>query len=261
MRARGTGLARAASGRLKIAQSSTPNVPLTSRSRRNPWASRHVAIPPNAGLCALAVAEHPPRHRVTGPHCCHTSVASPTRVQPPKHKIEYCTPNPNRHLVRGTEWGENDKISGYRQRGEPQSPAAPVADVARVRGAGPGQRARAGSGHTLLSFSPSESMAESGQTAAKRGAVDCAPRASATGHPGVVCAGPLPMDAVHALEVLALVPSSGVLRLVGRRMTPPGQSQHDRTRGATRAQRPAAMWGWGAMSEHAGQAAGAVPNP
>lgn len=188
-------------------------------------------------------------------------MASPTRVQPPKHKIEYCTPNPNRHLVRGTEWGENDKISGYRQRGEPQSPAAPVADVARVRGAGPGQRARAGSGHTLLSFSPSESMAESGQTAAKRGAVDCAPRASATGHPGVVCAGPLPMDAVHALEVLALVPSSGVLRLVGRRMTPPGQSQHDRTRGATRAQRPAAMWGWGAMSEPAGQAAGAVPNP
>jgi len=158
LRARGTGLARAASGRLKIAQSSTPNVPLTSRSRRNPRVSRHVASPPNAGLCALAVAEHPPRHRVTGPHCCHTSVASPTRVQPPKHKIEYCTPNPNRHLVRGTEWGENDKISGYRQRGEPQSPAAPVADVARVRGAGPGQRARADSGHTLLSYSPSESM-------------------------------------------------------------------------------------------------------
>eukprot|EP00962_Isochrysis_galbana_P023889 scaffold7287_cov95-Isochrysis_galbana.AAC.2 len=104
-------------------------------------------------------------------------------------------------------------------------------------------------------------MAESGQTAAKRGAVDCAPRASATVHPGVVCAGPLPMDAVHALEVIALVPSSGMLRLVGRRMTPPGQSQHDRTRGSTRAQRPAAMWGWRAMSDHAGQTAGAVPPP
>jgi hypothetical protein len=62
--------ARAARGRLKNKPSTTQNTPL---ARRNLSAYEHVAGPNRAGNCALPAIPHPPRHRMTGTHCCHLS--------------------------------------------------------------------------------------------------------------------------------------------------------------------------------------------